>query len=655
MGKPLKIVILSLTAVFGLFAQHSWQMNLFVNPRPSQFIEDWRRTPNIVNLSVTYTGTRPVTFRLKARLRHESLGQVLTGFSRTITLRPFQTVRINNTDLVDWSTVEYPEPLAQRVMRTGRLPAGSYTLCVDVVVGKTVEATRCADFLIVAPSPPRLLAPRNGDTLFLGSVIFRWSPIVVPPSVMVNYRIRVWEFMRGDDVVRAMKRTPIIDETVPTTTYIPRRTTVFERGHAYIWAVQSVDSEGNPIGENNGMSEVWGFFFGYRAPGVPSLPRTLVMGGFIIHVDSYSPDAVLSALSGEGQSFFHDEATGSRVTFHLSFSNLSADSTSGDTAFISNGQIVQSFSSPIEITVAGFRLHITELKLWPDSAQATLYLTHPCLYDTGSSNPWMLGSITTKIDTNGGIYAVVSSTGLPPFRMADLDIYFQPTGDITINTLLPSATTGGGGSSGGGGGSGGEAHHPIPGGITPPHGMTPLPGRYRIPNVTPLIPGILFGWRGVVFSSGQTIARPELLNSNIGYLYGVYSFSNAVLADTGLTVELKLAAPLEFRTIAPYDFYFHLDSSYISINRCKVVGGKVAGYVEPPSGENGLTSISSGGRTIVYFDSLVIDSNLTLSGTGSMDDIVSWGNYRLLHRGHVHLRFTANARPFYSLVHGDMM
>jgi|GEM_PF-2303518 len=636
--KSLTKLLFPVLIISGLSAQfRAWRLNLNVNPRPSQFVDDWRRTPHIVSLSITYMGTTPVSVRLRATLRHERFGIVLSGYSRTITFRPHETMIINNTSLVDWNTVEYPERLARRVMRTGRLPSGEYQLCVDVMPSENrVEATQCANFRIVAPSPPRLISPADRDTVQLEDLAFRWTPISVPPTVHVRYRFRVWEFMPGDNRRSAMSRNPIIDETLTSTQYLPFRRIGLEHGHSYIWAVQSVDESGNPIGDNNGLSEVRRFVVAPRRFRFVILPDYLVMGRFLIHVTNYTPDAVLSSLSGTGTSFFHDESTNVRVSFQVSFSGLSSDSVSGDTAFISSGEITKSFSTPLEVHAAGFTLHITGVHFYADSVRASLYLTHPCIYDTGSSELWHLGPITTVIDTNGGFYKIVSSSGLQPFRTAGLDIYFQPTGDITVSTVLSGPT------------GGGHGVH-----ITPPHGGIGPPGNL-VPPAFPHLPPNLILMRGVLFSGGRTIPRSEMLNSNIGYLYGTYSFSNATLADSGLFVKLTLSQPLNFQTVTPYDFQFHLDSSYITIAGCEVTGGRLVGYVEPPNGDNGI-SLTSGARIRVRFDSLSVDSTLETKGNGRIDKTVKWGGYRLKHRGNVHLRFTAEPREFFSLVKGDSM
>lgn len=116
------------------------------------------------------------------------------------------------------------------------------------------------------PMQPTLLAPvldaiipRDSD------VEFRWTPVIPKPRDPVNYRIKVWQLMQGQNGPEALKANqPIITKDVDNLTQIvvsklitspcaPPSTCNF------IWNVQALNRDGKPIGGNNGTSEIFSF------------------------------------------------------------------------------------------------------------------------------------------------------------------------------------------------------------------------------------------------------------------------------------------------------------------------------------------------------------------------------------------------------------
>ncbi len=660
MGRKISLFLL-LFMVKGLSAQ--WQINLMVNPHPPARVSQWRKTPGIASLSVTYMGGGTKEAIVRVRIRGERAGEILVGHSTVQSFESGRPVQFNNSNMIDWNSVEYNEKFQRILARTGRLPADNYEICVDVIEtgNRTPSASRCVSFEIIAPSPPRLLSPANGDTVTVRGLIFRWTPVRAYPPTVPRYRIRIWRVFRNEPPRMAMRRAPVLEDEVTTTSYmLPLRRRVFNVGGKYIWAVQAVDSRGNPIGSNNGMSEIWRFVVAGGGAG-RSLPHILKVGHFIVRVGSYDASSRISSLSGSGRSYFYDEQTGNHVWFNVDFDGLVGGSHHGDTLIITRGTVTSDISSPIELNVAGFKLHISSVTIMPDSALAELYMTHPCIYDTGSPEFWELGPFTTAIDTDGAFVKTIDGSDLEPFRMADLDIYFEVNGNVLIDMAARNLTWGstggdstgstGGGSTGGGSTGGGVINPGVGGNLHPT-----LPGNITRPQMGPIvyIPGMEF-WRGIVFHDGNTIERPEMAYSNTGYLYGKFSFSTATLTDSGLSVDLdNLVNQWNFTTVSPFGFEFVLNDAEIKIQNCKVVNGHLDGYVRLPYGKNGVTA-QDGDTLIVEFDSLAVDSTLTFAGTGFLSKkFISWGNYTVCHLdGDVNLLFKGRPRPFYSLVKSD--
>ena len=628
-----------LLLILGLFSfsalgASSWILRLNVMPRPPQSINRWRTIPNIVSLRITYTGSDPIRVYLRARITHSREGVILEGNSRILEFMPGQSMFINNTDLVDWSSVRYSSRMEEQVRRTGRIPEGVYNLCVGVIPasGGSALETQCASFSIVAPSPPVLLFPDNGDSVELWGLVFRWTPVTVPPPVSVRYRLRIWEIHPGEDFRIATSRTPVLDEYTSATSFIyNRRITALHREHSYIWQVQAVDTRGNPVGENEGMSDIRKFYVKPRFTMIVILPNFMKIGNFTVRVRNYTTGSSLHSLSGNGRSFF--SASGSRRWFNLNFHNLHADSTSGDTAFIDSGHISVVLSHPNQFDVAGLKLHISRVDLWADSAKATLFATHACLYDTGSPSPWKMGPFTTNIDTAGRFYKVLFGSTLSPFRIASYNIYIQPAGKVTIKTFAMTA-----------------------GGMGPPGGHGGLPhGGFRPPGGTIYIPPSLFSWKGVKIDSGHTIKRTEMLTSNIGYLYGNYHFSDATLSDSGINIELHLSDSFAYTTIIPYNFSIQLTSGHFEIRKCRFRQGTFNAKISAPDGPNGVISSYTFSRLQLDINNIQVDSTLTFIAQKSIKNMIRWGNFSVAHEGPIRFRFTAPPRKYYSLIKNDTL
>jgi hypothetical protein len=96
-------------------------------------------------------------------------------------------------------------------------------------------------------------------------VRFSWTPLAPKPNAPVTYRVRIWQLMEGQNGLQAMRSNkPIVTKDVDNITE-----SVIENFYTgpckppylcdYIWNVQALDKQGNPIGNNSGMSEPWSF------------------------------------------------------------------------------------------------------------------------------------------------------------------------------------------------------------------------------------------------------------------------------------------------------------------------------------------------------------------------------------------------------------
>ena len=152
------------------------------------------------------------------------------------------------------------------------LKPGDYEICVQFFGGLPVtplSEEKCRRFTIKAKEqqsyqPPQALLPADGSQLSeadaMKPITFRWIPVVPKPTELVTYRLKVWQLMQGQNGMQAMNTNqPIITKDVDNLTQSTITNLITGPCKPpylcdFIWMVQSLDKQGNPIGTNNGKS-----------------------------------------------------------------------------------------------------------------------------------------------------------------------------------------------------------------------------------------------------------------------------------------------------------------------------------------------------------------------------------------------------------------
>ncbi|HEV7782282.1 MAG TPA: hypothetical protein VGO58_13505 [Chitinophagaceae bacterium] len=113
-----------------------------------------------------------------------------------------------------------------------------------------------------------------------GEVKFRWTALVPKPREPVTYRLRVWQLMQGQNGTQAMKTNgPLItkdvkDITEATVSGILTGPCKPPYLCDFVWNVQALDREGNPVGSNNGTTKEWSF--GATSPALVTPPGNVL-------------------------------------------------------------------------------------------------------------------------------------------------------------------------------------------------------------------------------------------------------------------------------------------------------------------------------------------------------------------------------------------
>lgn len=298
------LVGLLLTGTTRATAQvNSIQVGLAVSA-PTPYLAQWATTHSVAMLMVTNTSGVDVYATVTAEFWKDDM-QVGTA-PGLISVIPGATrdsvpeVVVTNYPapaIAEWGAAQLEGDVGRSYARTGRLPEGEYSLCVrfdDVTpaepTSRTVEDTQqCAFFRIGNPQPPTLLLPADGSDVRNRNPVFTWTPVVATGVTQVLYHLRVVEVLPGQTPTRAIEANyPVFETTVPSLTSLPYPTSALplEVGTRYAWRVRSlapssggyedVIGGGVPLGENQGLSEV--FTFTRTAtivlvPGLISLPR----------------------------------------------------------------------------------------------------------------------------------------------------------------------------------------------------------------------------------------------------------------------------------------------------------------------------------------------------------------------------------------------
>lgn len=260
---------------FGVWhkAVAQFSVTLNVDPNPTPEILEWAINPQTVQLTVTNLTSNTERYKIKAQLFKDN---ELVGETRT-EASPLRIIEANSVevyfaeDVVPEGATKLYGNIDKVVIKTGKIPAGTYRLCTKLVDESgqiNLTTDYCQTFFVTSYQQPRLILPIDGNSVpytgAVSSLNFQWSPVLPQPRFPVYYQIRVVPKMEGQTALYAFRyNTPIINETVPgTTNFIwPVNALEIEPDTDYVWGVISMDEDEKPIGENEGLSEIWGFRF----------------------------------------------------------------------------------------------------------------------------------------------------------------------------------------------------------------------------------------------------------------------------------------------------------------------------------------------------------------------------------------------------------
>ena len=152
----------------------------------------------------------------------------------------YRDVQIEHTD----NAPGYERFAAQ----TGGLPPGTYTF---VLLLNAFGISDTVSFEVKPMSPPRLIAPRDGDTVTTPYPQFVWTP-PSPASPGVTYDLKLAEVMQGqtpEEALLANKPWLVQSRLSVTSLKYPTSARALDKGKAYAWQVAAT-SRGAEVGKS---------------------------------------------------------------------------------------------------------------------------------------------------------------------------------------------------------------------------------------------------------------------------------------------------------------------------------------------------------------------------------------------------------------------
>ena len=241
-----------------------WSSSLLIPAFPSPFFAEWERNPSNATLTLIYTGSRTVDYRIEGELRSATRGLVARAESPLRTVMPGPTTEVVTAAALDeWRGLLSDRPLLDEILRTGVIPEGEYEACARAVTPQQIQLTEaCARFTIALPDAPELIYPSPDQTVSVDQPTFQWTPVALPPSLGTAYRLRVVERLPQQTPQTALAaNVPHLDlELGATPLFVyPADGLPLEAGKEYVWQVEALDGLGQPLGPSGLKSQIWTF------------------------------------------------------------------------------------------------------------------------------------------------------------------------------------------------------------------------------------------------------------------------------------------------------------------------------------------------------------------------------------------------------------
>ncbi len=321
-----KIILIAAICFTGEICQAQFNTTLIIAPYPPGSLLSW----SIKDLTYIVSGSTGVAGQvlIKATLKAADGTVAATtdlAKARAITINPATGNVLYAADVIPLDVMIFTGKFKVSMDKSGKLPAGAYELCVQLVSPGTFQRLseeRCRMFNIASFQLPIPMMPANETVLDIEkantAITFRWTPVAPRPAEMLTYRVTVFEVLDYQTPMQALRSNqPLLTkEIIGTTQFIwqpqlgftmccmgdpdfdlrMKKDSIKNPNHgdpdfdlkmkkdsggivhgdpdfdayAFIWTIQTLDSRGVPFGDGSingdGISEPNVFFIDRRPP-----------------------------------------------------------------------------------------------------------------------------------------------------------------------------------------------------------------------------------------------------------------------------------------------------------------------------------------------------------------------------------------------------
>lgn len=286
----LLLAVIGLLCTMALPIQAQLNASLSITGNNSPMVSDWIGSFRTNRIFVNVVNPTMQEYRgfLRVQIYNASGGLI----ARTVDFRQTQFNFGQGATTLELADVISTDPAAGHAevidmsiasyVLAGIIPDGNYRICVEVVDPDTfrplVSMPTCRFLTITGLQPPVLMTPANGTELRAAArPILRWHGLSPKPSFMPTYRVQVFEVVRGQSPEIAVRvNVPIMEQNVMGMTQLvwPASYELPRPGYQYVWTVQALDENFNPIGTENGFAAPFTFKMG----GTPIAGEDPLMG-----------------------------------------------------------------------------------------------------------------------------------------------------------------------------------------------------------------------------------------------------------------------------------------------------------------------------------------------------------------------------------------
>jgi hypothetical protein len=204
---------------------------LVMSPNPPGALLDWSRKDltYFISGSTGVVGQGVIKTTLKTSDGNTVAATTNLAKARVITINPATGNILYAEDVIPLEVMVFNGKYKISMDRSGKLPAGSYQLCVQLVAPvtfQTLSQERCSFFTLASFQLPIPMMPANETILDIekakAAITFRWTPVAPRPAEMLTYRVTVFEILPNQTPMQALRSNqPLLTkDIVGTTQYI---------------------------------------------------------------------------------------------------------------------------------------------------------------------------------------------------------------------------------------------------------------------------------------------------------------------------------------------------------------------------------------------------------------------------------------------------